>query len=47
MFNLLHFCPFGLESEQAWSGVDELTGELPAVQLNNLGVEMQQDYNIG
>ncbi|XP_065212612.1 transcription factor CP2-like protein 1 isoform X1 [Planococcus citri] len=38
---------YATETEQAWSGVDELTGELPAVQLNNLGVEMQQDYNIG
>lgn len=38
---------FFLESDHTWSSVDDLTGELPAVQLNGLGVEMQQDYNIG
>lgn len=35
------------ESEQPWSGVGDLTGELQTVPLNSLGVEMQQDYHIG
>ncbi|KAK7576071.1 hypothetical protein V9T40_012357 [Parthenolecanium corni] len=38
---------YSSETEQTWAGVEELAGEIPGVQLNNLGVEMQQDYNLG